>query len=115
LQERDLAARDALAAASDQGLKDYSRPPPPFVSKLGFRSPEPLPPQPQPVKEFCHKDGVSKEFFWGGAGRFVSENGTANSQKYYQLARPLGGRAKSHYVSQTTPHGYSFDQYTSRP
>lgn len=110
LQERDLARRSEEAAAASASVKDFSRPPPPFVSKLGFRSPEPMPPQPQPVKEFCHQDGVSKEFFYGGTGRFVSENGTANSQQYYRLARPLAGRAKSHYPSQTTAFGYRFDR-----
>lgn len=115
LQERDArAAQQFESASASSGAKDFSVPPPPFVSKLGFRSPEPPPPQPKPITEFCHRDGVSKEFFWGGVGR-ASENGTANSQKYYALARPLGGRGKSHMVSETTPYGYKFDQYTNRP
>lgn len=116
LQERDAAVRAELARqTAAQPARDYSQPPPPFESKLGFRPPAPFEPMPKPIKEFCHQDGVSKEFFWGGTGRFVSENGTANSQKYFSLARPLGGRLKSHYTTQTTPFGYRFDQYTSRP
>lgn len=53
---------------------------------------------------------MSKEFFSSGSGRFVSENGRENAQRYYLLARPLGGRAKSHKTSETTPYGYHFDQ-----
>lgn len=111
LQERDAAMRQAEAAQQD-APKDFSQAPPPFVSRLGFRQAAPMPPQPPAIKTFCHEDGVSKEFFSSGSGRFVSENGRENAQRYYLLARPLGGRAKSHKTSETTPFGYMFDQYT---
>lgn len=59
--ERSLAQEreaDSLAQA-----RDHSQPPPPFVSKLGFRQAAPMPQQPPAIKEHCHQDGVSKEFF----------------------------------------------------
>ncbi len=118
LQERDARAQAEAAAAAKaeaNARRSFDAPPPPFVSSLGFRDPAPFPAQPAALKAHCHQDGVSREFFWGGTGRFVSENGTANAQMYFRLARPLAGRLKSHQVSRTTMHGYSFDQYTSRP
>jgi hypothetical protein len=112
LHEREAAARLAAQEAATQAAreqKDFSQPPPPFVSRLGFREPAPMPPMPQPVKDFCHQDGVSNEFFSKGTGRFVSENGVSNAQKYYALARPLGGRMKGHTTTNTTAHGYQFE------
>jgi len=112
LHEREAAARAAAAESATQAARagrDFSQPPAPFVSKLGFREPAPMPPMPPPIKDFCHQDGVSKEFFWAGTGRFVSENGTANSQKYYSLARPLGGRLKGHTSTNVTGSGYHFE------
>jgi hypothetical protein len=112
LHDRHLAEEEQKAGAAEElqrTKKDFSQPPPPFQSRLGHRNPAPVPPQPAPVKSFCHKDGVSAEFFSpGGTGKYVSENGISNSQKYYTLARPLGGRAKGHTVSVSTPSGYRF-------
>jgi len=117
-EQSQRAAELAAHAAEQVSRKDFSQPPAPFVSSLGFRQAAPIPPQPQPIKEFCHRDGVSSDFFSAGSGRFVSENGTSNSQKYYSLARPLGGRLRATTSSITTPHGYHFEgplSYASRP
>lgn len=113
-----LAAEEKARADAEYAeriKKDHSIPPPPFVSSLGFREAAPFPEMTPPVTEFNHKDGVSAQFFYGGTGRFISENGKSNSQMYYRLARPLAGRLKTHYASQTTSHGYRFDTYRNHP
>jgi len=123
LLEQEQAARSQAQVASDAALlaerAARKHPPTKFESKLGFRpEEEPKPLLAERSKDFgkhFHADGVSREFFNPGQGRFVSENGVANSQRYYSLARPLGGRLKTHTTSKTTPFGYSFDMYTSRP
>lgn len=113
-------------------------PPPPATYDLSQRftkAPElTLPAPPQPVQErkysnqeyydrsqpslptkFGRQATITRQFYSHGTGIAVSDNGKADANLYYKTNRPLGGRARSHYVTNITPAGYNFEMYTGKP